>query len=61
MADYQVDVFDSELTRAVASLPLSVLIPRVVSPLLEEVGLRWASACSSAARARWCSPTPAAC
>lgn len=42
VADYQVDVFDSELTRAVASLPLSVLIPRVVSPLLEEVGLRWA-------------------
>lgn len=42
IADYQVDVFDRELTVAIATLPLSVLIGRLVNPLLHEVGVRWA-------------------
>jgi DNA-binding transcriptional MerR regulator len=42
IADYQVDLFDRELSVAIASLPLSVLIARVVNPLLHEVGVRWA-------------------
>lgn len=42
IADYQVDVFDRELSLAIATLPLSVLIARVVNPLLHEVGVRWA-------------------
>ncbi|MEN1928016.1 cobalamin B12-binding domain-containing protein [Luteimonas sp. MJ250] len=42
IADYQVDVFDRELAVAITSLPLSVLLTRVVTPLLREVGVRWA-------------------
>ena len=42
IADYQVDVFDRDLSVAIATLPVSVLISRVVAPLLHEVGLRWA-------------------
>ena len=42
VAEYRVDVFDRELSVAIATLPLSVLIARVVAPLLREVGLRWA-------------------
>ena len=42
IADYQVDVFDRELSVAIATLPVPVLVARVVSPLLREVGVRWA-------------------
>src|SRR5690606_36611455 len=42
VAEYRVDVFDRELSVAIATLPLSVLIARVVAPLLREVGMRWA-------------------
>ncbi len=42
IADYQVDRFDHDLAVAVATLPVSVLVARVVSPLLREVGVRWA-------------------
>lgn len=42
VADYRVDVFDRELSVAIATLPLSVLIARVLAPLLKEVGVRWA-------------------
>lgn len=42
IADYQVDVFDRDLSVAIATLPMSVLMSRVVAPLLREVGLRWA-------------------
>ena len=42
IADYQVDVFDRDLSVAIATLPVSVLVARVVSPLLREVGVRWA-------------------
>lgn len=42
IADYQVDVFDRDLSVAIATLPMSVLMGRVVAPLLREVGLRWA-------------------
>jgi DNA-binding transcriptional MerR regulator len=42
IADYQVDVFDRDLSVAIATLPLWVLIERVVAPLLHEVGVRWA-------------------
>ncbi|NLA67667.1 MAG: cobalamin B12-binding domain-containing protein [Gammaproteobacteria bacterium] len=42
VADYRVDAFDRELSVAIATLPLSVLLARVVGPLLREVGLRWA-------------------
>lgn len=42
VAEYLVDVFDRELSVAIATLPLSVLIARVVAPLLREVGMRWA-------------------
>ena len=42
MADYQVDQFDRELSVAIASLPVAVLLSRVVMPLLREVGQRWA-------------------
>ena len=42
IARYQVDVFDRELTVAIATLPLAVLINRLVNPLLHEVGERWA-------------------
>ena len=42
IADYRVVEFDRELTVAIATLPLSVLITRLVNPLLHEVGVRWA-------------------
>lgn len=42
IADYRVDVFDRDLSVAIASLPVAVLVARVVAPLLREVGVRWA-------------------
>ncbi|QSX78707.1 MerR family transcriptional regulator [Agrilutibacter solisilvae] len=42
IADYRVDVFDRDLSVAIATLPMTVLLTRVVMPLLREVGLRWA-------------------
>ena len=42
VADYRVDTFDRELSVAIATLPLGVLLARVVGPLLREVGVRWA-------------------
>lgn len=42
IADYRVDVFDRDLAIAITTLPLPVLMARVVTPLLYEVGLRWA-------------------
>lgn len=42
IADYRVDRFDHDLSVAVATLPVSVLVAKVVSPLLREVGVRWA-------------------
>src|SRR5690606_13967427 len=42
VADYRVDEFDRELSVAIATLPVGVLVSRVVMPLLREVGLRWA-------------------
>ncbi len=42
VADYRLDVFDRELSVAIATLPLPVLLERVVMPLLREIGQRWA-------------------
>ena len=42
VADYRVDEFDRDLSVAIATLPLSILVSRVVMPLLREVGVRWA-------------------
>lgn len=42
VADYRVDAFDRDLSVAIATLPVPVLVARVVMPLLREVGLRWA-------------------
>lgn len=42
IAHYRVDAFDHDLSVAVATLPVSVLVAKVVSPLLREVGVRWA-------------------
>lgn len=42
IADYRVDVFDRDLSVAIATLPVPVLVARVVAPLLREVGVRWA-------------------
>jgi DNA-binding transcriptional MerR regulator/methylmalonyl-CoA mutase cobalamin-binding subunit len=42
IADYRVDVFDRDLSVAITTLPMTVLLARVVMPLLREVGLRWA-------------------
>lgn len=42
IVDYRVDEFDRDLSVAIATLPLSLLIARVVTPLLREVGVRWA-------------------
>ena len=42
IADYRVDEFDRDLSVAIATLPLPVLMARVVTPLLREVGVRWA-------------------
>jgi DNA-binding transcriptional MerR regulator/methylmalonyl-CoA mutase cobalamin-binding subunit len=42
IGDYQVDVFDRDLSVAIATLPMPVLMSRVIRPLLREVGERWA-------------------
>ena len=42
IADYRVDEFDRDLSVAIATLPMPVLMGRVVMPLLREVGVRWA-------------------
>ena len=42
IADYRVDLFDRDLAVAIATLPMPVLMTRVVMPLLREVGARWA-------------------
>lgn len=42
VADYRVDVFDQQLAVAIATLPVPLLVARVVTPLLHEVGRRWA-------------------
>lgn len=42
IAEYRVDVFDRDLSVAIATLPMPVLMSRVVMPLLQEVGVRWA-------------------
>src|SRR5690606_17106669 len=42
VADYRVDQFDRELSVAIATLPVPILVTRVVMPLLREVGVRWA-------------------
>lgn len=42
IADYRVDEFDRDLSVAIATLPVAVLVARVVTPLLREVGVRWA-------------------
>ena len=42
IADYRVDEFDRDLAVAIATLPVPVLLARVVAPLLREVGVRWA-------------------
>ena len=41
-AEYRVDEFDRDLSVAIATLPVPILVARVVMPLLREVGLRWA-------------------
>lgn len=42
VADYRVDLFDQQLAVAIATLPVPLLVARVVTPLLHEVGRRWA-------------------
>lgn len=42
VADYRVDEFDRDLSVAIATLPVAILVTRVVMPLLREVGARWA-------------------
>jgi MerR family transcriptional regulator, light-induced transcriptional regulator len=42
IADYRVDLFDRDLAVAIATLPVPVLVERVVVPLLYEIGARWA-------------------
>lgn len=42
IADYRIDAFDRDLAVAIATLPVPVLVARVVTPLLREVGARWA-------------------
>ena len=42
VADYRVDEFDRDLSVAIATLPVPILVNRVVMPLLREVGVRWA-------------------
>lgn len=52
VADYRVDAFDRDLTVAIATLPVPVLVARVVTPLLREVGARWADGRLSIAQER---------
>lgn len=42
VADYRLDEFGQALSVAIATLPMPVLLARVVTPLLREVGVRWA-------------------
>lgn len=42
ISDYRIDAFDRDLAVAIATLPIPVLVARVVAPLLREVGFRWA-------------------
>lgn len=42
VAEYRVDLFDRDLSVAITTLPVPVLVSRVVMPLLREVGQRWA-------------------
>jgi MerR family transcriptional regulator, light-induced transcriptional regulator len=42
IADYRIDLFDRDLAVAIATLPVPVLVERVVVPLLHEIGARWA-------------------
>src|SRR5690625_3386087 len=42
VADYRLDQFDQQLAVAIATLPVPVLVSRVVMPLLRGVGTRWA-------------------
>lgn len=42
IVDYRLDAFDRELQVAIATMPVTVLVTRVVSPLLREIGARWA-------------------
>lgn len=42
VADYRIDAFNRDLAVAIATLPLPVLLASVVTPLLREVGVRWA-------------------
>ena len=42
VSDYRIDVFDRDLAVAIATLPMPILVERVVTPLLREVGVRWA-------------------
>lgn len=42
VADYRIDAFDRDLAVAIATLPVPVLVARVITPLLREVGERWA-------------------
>lgn len=42
IVEYRVDAFDRELQVAIATMPVTVLVTRVVAPLLQEVGVRWA-------------------
>jgi DNA-binding transcriptional MerR regulator/methylmalonyl-CoA mutase cobalamin-binding subunit len=42
IGDYRVDRFDRDLSVAIATLPVPVLLQRVVMPLLREIGLQWA-------------------
>lgn len=42
IADYRIAAFDRDLQVAIATMPVTVLVTRVVAPLLREVGTRWA-------------------
>lgn len=52
VARFQVDVFDRELSVAIATLPLAVLLERVLYPLLHQIGQRWAAGSLSVAQER---------
>lgn len=52
VGQFRVDAFDRELSVAIATLPLSVLLERVVFPLLREIGQRWADGRLSVAQER---------
>lgn len=52
VGQYRVDAFDRELSVAIATLPLVVLLERVVFPLLQQIGQRWADGSLSVAQER---------